>query len=638
MRLQEKGKNFFYNEKKLVFHALLFLLGAGLLYLKSFYSSWTYDDFMVLVENPDIRSFRQFIQNSYPGRPLRELTYLLDYQFFGLNPAGYHLQQVFWHGLNAFLLFILVKRLGGSGVVPWLAALVFLVHPLQVEVVANVSHRKDLLALAFSLLAILAYMESFQSCRRQLSWLLFAVGLYLVACQAKQHVVALPLVFVAYELCFVDAKKRVLTRFRALAVLVAGIGFSAFLYWLFEIYNSPEFSDDIVGLQRKFAVSSVWSVNAYYLTIVKSVSFQLLRVVWPLQLSPEYIYSVPAGWGDPWVLASLVLLALYGGSLWLSFRRNSAIFFALVLMGVVWAPAFNLFGYFLYPAADRYFYSPSAGLFTAVAFISSSLLSKWQRGGPLAIAALLVTFCALSWQQIDVWRTKASLGTRILQVNPLSNSGMKMLGEAAYEKGDFDTSLMYFNRAFEVYPWDAETLNYLGAVFWAKGQLEEALEFFRRSIDLNPYLAHTHLNLGLALKKIGDFETAIDFLRKAIDLNPGIEKSYQVLVDIYLGKNQSELAEAVFLEGVSVNQNSVNFPFEYGVLLYNHGRFGNALRIFETVLEKDPVHEDALVNSALALFNIGDREIYLNFLEVLEKINYDRAETVKLQILAVEGK
>ena len=88
--------------KRFVPYGLLFVL-AFLAYANTFGNGWTYDDFPVIVENPDVRSWAEFLRNSYPGRPLRELTYLFDHALFGLNPAGWHLQQIFWHALNACL-------------------------------------------------------------------------------------------------------------------------------------------------------------------------------------------------------------------------------------------------------------------------------------------------------------------------------------------------------------------------------------------------------------------------------------------------------------------------------------------------------------------------------------------------------
>ena len=145
--------------KKLIPYVLLMGL-AFLLFSNTFLSTWTYDDFKLIVNNPDIRSMDQLINDSQPGRIGRDISLLLDYQMFGLNPAGFHVQNILWHGINAILIMLLAGRLGGSRFVALSSAVLFMIHPVQVEVVANLSHRKDSIALAFILLSMLSEARS----------------------------------------------------------------------------------------------------------------------------------------------------------------------------------------------------------------------------------------------------------------------------------------------------------------------------------------------------------------------------------------------------------------------------------------------------------------------------------------------
>ncbi|MCP4599725.1 MAG: hypothetical protein GY847_04165 [Proteobacteria bacterium] len=156
----------------------MFLLMLGLayaVYVPSFGAVWLMDDLTVIVNNPDVRSLAAFWENYRPGRPLRELTYLIDYQFFGLEPFGYHFQQVLWHGLNAFLVYLLAMRFRLPWVVSVFASLIFLTHPVQVEVLANISHRKDSLSLAFCLLSFHAYLTA-RNGQGKTSWATFLIS------------------------------------------------------------------------------------------------------------------------------------------------------------------------------------------------------------------------------------------------------------------------------------------------------------------------------------------------------------------------------------------------------------------------------------------------------------------------------
>ena len=134
---------------------LLLLLAAFALFANTFGAEWNYDDFPVIVDNPDVLSFANFFKDQFPGRPLREFTFVIDHALFGMAPAGWHIQHIFWHAFCAWLLWLLAVRLDFGRTVAWITSLFFLVHPLQVETVANLSHRKESLALVFSLLALL---------------------------------------------------------------------------------------------------------------------------------------------------------------------------------------------------------------------------------------------------------------------------------------------------------------------------------------------------------------------------------------------------------------------------------------------------------------------------------------------------
>jgi hypothetical protein len=423
------------------------LAAAFALYGNTFGHTWTLDDFPVIVHNPDVRSLGGFLADSYPGRPLRELTFLLDHALFGLNPAGWHVQNIFWHGINAFLLFGLAGRLGCSRLVAFSAALLFLVHPIQVEVVANISHRKDSLALACILLATLAYLRALRSPDRRLPWLAAAVALALVGWTAKENVVVLPLLWLGYELAFVAPQSRLLLRFpRSLAVAaIAGLG--GVLGWYLAGGGMQLHRQAMVGVMAKMTVYlDPENVVPYFLMVLKSLAFMVGKLLWPVQLAPEYVYPAPAGWFDPWVLAALAILSVYGWLLWRTRRTWPPAFFALLWIGLFWLPTANLWP-LSYFAADRYLYTPTLGL----ALLTGLVVERWcppKHYLPAQIMILGLLACSLlTWQQNRVWATPLSLWTHAVQVAPESTSALNNLGSAYLELGQLETSLDYFHRA-----------------------------------------------------------------------------------------------------------------------------------------------------------------------------------------------
>jgi len=289
---------------------LVLLLGvvAAVVYAASFGNGWTLDDFPVIVDNPDVTGLRAFWEDSYPGRPLREVTYLLDYALFGLDPVGYHVQNIFWHALAGSLLFLVVCQLGSSRRAALAAALLFLVHPLGVEVVANTSHRKDSLALVFMLLAWWG-LEEFR--RREKGYLFLglagvSLGLGLLA---KQNAAAWPLFVVGYF--FWGGRwygAQTIGRRVAITLAASVAAISGYLV-LLSVRQDLFFSKAIPVLSKMNTTLAAGDISTYLTMVLKSLAFMAVKIVWPLSLAVEYVFSPPQGWFAPWTMAGILILA-----------------------------------------------------------------------------------------------------------------------------------------------------------------------------------------------------------------------------------------------------------------------------------------------------------------------------------------
>lgn len=461
----------------------ILLVGAFLLFSNTFGNTWTYDDFPVLVENTDIRSLSAFLQDSYPGRPLREMTYLLDYALFGLNPAGYHIQNIFWHGLNAWLIFALVRRLQGSSRVAWIASLLFLVHPLQVEVVANISHRKDSLALAFCLLGMLAYTRVFTGGQRSFRWLVAACGLTLVALLAKQNAVGLPLVFGAYELAFVPREQRVLLKCKSLLWALLAIG-AGVLGWLWFAGLQSAYANKVRELLLfKANYDGEVSFGNYYLMVLKSWAFIFLKFLVPHDLAVEYTYQVPSTWSDPWVLAALSGLFSYAFGLWFSLRHSPRIFFALVWVGVFWLPVSNLWP-LVYWAADRYLYAPAAGLVILAAVALDKVFCR--QAILAAVVGCIAVFLSVSTvRQNLVWRSEETLWRQAYRVSPSSSFALNNLGNIYLLSGEMLKSKEFYEKSVAVNSLNPTAYYNLGLIYERTGQKDKALSYYQKFLKIN---------------------------------------------------------------------------------------------------------------------------------------------------------
>jgi tetratricopeptide (TPR) repeat protein len=460
---------------------LLLVMLSYLLYLNSFHNAWLLDDFPVLVNNPDIQSFGNFLKDSYPGRPLRELTFLVDYQLFGLEPFGYHFQSILWHGINSCLVFLLAQQLGVSRGPALLGSLFFLCHPIQVEVVANISHRKDSLALCFCLLSILSYLKALAQETIHWRWLILAVTSALVALLAKQNAIVMLAVFLLAEWMLRPRQKILL---RSPFIPAAGI-FSGIVAALFFLLRGgiESHAQKIVPLLVKFNVFPDWSEATYFQTVFKSWAFLFAQFLWPTNLAVEYTYAVPDSWTDSWVLSGVVVALLLAIALLLVAKHLPVAGFGIGWLLIFWLPTANLWpvSYF---AADRYWYAPSAGIAILTCALLHQFWQHWKLTVPLCLGLIIILSC-LTWQQNKVWRDDLALWTQAVKVSPTAPFA----------------------------------LNNLGNVYYKRGENQKALHYFEAVNAINTNIITNQLNLALAYEKEGNKSSAMMHYLRFLEMN-----------------------------------------------------------------------------------------------------------------------
>ena len=179
-----------------------------------FLSNW--DDYQYVTNNPDIRGFSvinliHVFSSSYVGNyaPVHLLSYMFDYQLAGLSPAWFHGVNVAFHTANGRLFYLLVQRITGKPIWAFVSAAVFLLHPAQVESIAWISQRKNLLAMFFSLSSFLAYISYRQQTgeERKRAYILSVLSL-LLALFAKSIAVIMPFVFLLYDFFLEHPRRR----------------------------------------------------------------------------------------------------------------------------------------------------------------------------------------------------------------------------------------------------------------------------------------------------------------------------------------------------------------------------------------------------------------------------------------------
>ena len=447
---------------------LLFLLMTLAVYGNTFLNQWTYDDIPVIVQNPDAHSLAGFLENSRPGRPLRELTYIPEYLLFGENPAGYRVQQLAWHGMNGVLLVLVFALLGVELPYALLGGLFFLVHPLQSESVANLSHRKELLALFFCLVSLYAYLKALASVGgRHAALIAGSVAGYGGALLANQAAITFPLFVLLVEGLGVPRERRLLLRRPAL-VAVAGALALAYLLFRFRGLLDPQ---ELLTIYSKNSFMASRSYVPLLMGAMTAFGFYLAKIVLPLGLAPEYAFQLSESLFQPWALLSLSLLVALLAVMVRAARRLPLLALGIGWFFVFWLPVSNLLPV-AYLAADRYMYLCLPGVALAVAVLLQKLRSPRLTAG---FCGVLLVFAVLTVIQNGSWRDEHTLWRHAVKVNPDST-------------------------------WVQETvaLSYL-----LTGDTARAAGHAREAVRLNRFNTRAYLTLAKAEERLGNLAEAV---------------------------------------------------------------------------------------------------------------------------------
>lgn len=519
--------------------------------------------------------------------PLPRLSHILDYQIWGTNAAGHHATSVVLHALNAALVFgflwalLTTAPLAASErlAVALSVAVVFAIHPLQVESVAWISGRTQLLCTTFGIGCLWAYVAG---ARRRVVW-----ALYLAALLSKPMAVSLPLVMLAmdyFPLRRYDGSswRRLL---REKAVLIA-LGIAAAVATMITESRAGGLMtplEEIRPLQRAFLA-------------MQSLTFYPWKLVWPAWLSPYY----PLHLGFS-LLPSLIFASALGVvvvtvlSVW---RRRQApalaagwgayVMFVLPVSGLAQAGG--------QAVADRYAYMAMLPL---LLLAGGAIVWLWRRGAPvakLALACLLLGelffFGSRTRAQTVVWRNDETLWRGVLAQYPDSDLANEMLAQTLLNHNRAPEALAYAQHAVKVAP-SAETHKNLGVALTQAGQIQEAIGEFNLALRLKPDLADAHDNLARVLLRLGRLPEAMEHWEQALRIQPDyVEAHYNLGVAlVQLGRLPEAIAH--WEQVLRIQPDYAEVHYNLGTVFEQAGEIGNAIGHYEQALRIKPDYVEA---------------------------------------------
>jgi Tfp pilus assembly protein PilF len=556
-----------------------------------------YDDDRYVTENPHVRdglststiSWALTSTEQANWHPLTWLSHALDYQLFHLNPTGHHFTSVLIHAANAVLLFLLLVYVTGRAGPSLFVALLFALHPINVESIAWIAERKNVLSTFFFLATISTYFWYAQkvSWQRYLAVIvLFAFGL-----MSKPMVVTLPFVLFLLD-CWP------LGRIQGSPVAALQVGPRPLSGLIAEKLPLLALSagSAVITMEAQQAGGAMRSTVQFSLGVrlenaVVAYAMYLWKTIWPSRLAP--LYPHPGDSLAAWqVAASMLVLAVITGTV-LRFRAKR-----YLVTGWLWflgtlVPVIGLIQVGDQAMADRYAYIPVIGIFVMIAWSAADLADAHHVGlvpRLVPAACILLALSVATYRQLSYWSNSYDLWTHALAVTDRNFIAQDNLGGALLLLGKAEEAYAHFQAAAEINPRDPMSHANLGAYFQEHGRVTDAVEQYNRAISLTSdagLLAATYANLGNAYRRWGQDAQAQESFGRALRLNPGQFNAYLGLGQML--EKQSQVDEAIRNYSRSIELR----PTDQGFLLLGHalesaGRRTEALAAYQAALRLSP--------------------------------------------------
>jgi tetratricopeptide (TPR) repeat protein len=537
----------------------LFLL-ALLVYGNSLKNEFVFDDIPLVVKNYQIRQLNQIpalLGLGSPGsfyRPLRIVSYAIDYHFFNLNPLGYHLSNIIFHALTAFLVFITLLRLSGSVRVALAASLLFVVHPVQTDSVTYIAGRRDILAALFYLLGFYLFIRY----RKAPSLLLLGAILlsYLLAIASKEMAVTLPVLCFVYD--FLETAAAVSTatpvvpvslrqriaagllpmirqRFVFYAIFLAGAG--AFAYYKIAVVP-PSLRQEYYG----------GSLANNFLTVARIIIYYIKLLLFPITLNADYSYNAfpvtkslldSNAWAAALALCILIWAAIK------AFRHNRLVTLCLAWFFITLLPVCHIIPHHEL-MAEHYLYLPSIGVFF-LAGITLDRLTRQRRKTFFLITGLLIALLsARTVMRNQDWKNALTLWEKTVQTAPDCARARNNLGVEYYRNGQFDRAEESYQKSISIKPDFPDPYHNLGNIYADKQLFERAIEYYKKAFALCRKGNGKEIinSWGIACRSMGDLKTAKGLFYYARFLDPWYADAYSNMSTVFLAEGNYEKALA----------------------------------------------------------------------------------------------
>jgi protein O-mannosyl-transferase len=508
-----------------------------------------YDDAVYVTENPQVRAGLTWNTVVWAFRtppaldwhPITWLSFALDSQIFGMNPVAYHTTNILLHVANVLLLFLILERATGFVWRSLGVAALFALAPINVESVAWIAERKNVLSMFFFLVAMAAY--GWYARRPGIGRYLAVTLAYVLSLMSKGQGVTFPFALLLMDYWplrrmgtseevggdLAVAPARSVSLLSLILEKVPWIALSAVSAVITVNTGGAAFSyvklTDATVLRFPLWVRLATAAIGYVKYLGKAFWPVNLAVVYP---HPGFATSIPAAVASALLIINITALAVI-------FRQRKAFFVGWFWYLGTMVPMIGVVQIGAHAMADRYAYIPLLGIFVIVSWGAADLIKRWHV--PMAVSAtgvaviLLMLGFALH-RQVSYWGDNVTLWSHTLEATGNNFPAEENLAMALIADGRTGEAFPHLQRAHLLLPRDPlATLN-LATYQQMLGNYQAALDGYATVVPSTaapPLLAKARANSGYAHLSLKQYEEAKQDFEAALSAQPANSMAYRGL-------------------------------------------------------------------------------------------------------------
>ncbi|HAD11237.1 MAG TPA: hypothetical protein DCF33_02245 [Saprospirales bacterium] len=541
-----------------------------------------------LIKNPTFRGL--FMANNLGMyAPITWCGYALVYALAGESASAFHTFSLLLHIGCVLSVFTLMRMLQSRAEVAFFTALLFALHPMQVEATSWIAGQSALTFSLFYLLSLMAYVQ-WQNSRRALFFGLSIVA-FLLSVLSKSAAVTLPVLLLALDWY----KNGTVTLKNVLAK--APYFVVSLIFGLYTFSTREAEGHDLV------VASSAYNLFDRFLMVCHSLLFYPVKLLLPFKLSIFYPMEKTDGvWSIDYYLAPLALAAI-GWAAWKYGRRDRVIGLAglwyliplAVMLPYVSVGTFEM-------RSDRYVYISSVGFFLLLVYLAQRIPAEIRRGALIGMALL---FGFLTLERSQVWNNEVSVFRDCVDKYPDAPLCNCNLAYGELLNLEFEPSVQHYTKALALDPSFVEAYNGRGQAYFQLKKFPEAYSDFDNAIKAGIVTPKLFLNRGKCHVILGRPAEAIPDLAKSIELEPRNPETWYFKA-VAEGKT-GDLAGALkdYSKAIELNPQYVEALVNRGLMYFNEQKFDEAIADYTAALAVRPDIIIARNNRAMAYLSKG---------------------------------